>query len=88
MNDSEKTKGNSWRNPNIKLFSEMSHDLKTPINIIYSSIQLMDSYKDKLDAESYREKAIKQMDIIRQNCYRVMRMTNNLIDLSCHDSGF
>lgn len=88
MNVSDKSEGIAWRNPNIKLFTEMFHDLKTPINIIFSVVQLMDSFKNSLDGDSYKEKAIKQMDIIRQNCYRVMRMTNNLIDLSCHDNGF
>ena len=81
MNVSDKSEGIAWRNPNIKLFTEMSHDLKTPINIIFSVVQLMDSFKNSLDGDSYKEKAIKQMDIIRQNCYRVMRMTNNLIEI-------
>lgn len=73
---------------NSKLFTNISHDLKTPINVIFSSIQLMDSYRKSLDCEAYKAKSIKHMNIIRQNCYRIMRLTNNLIDMSCHDNGF
>lgn len=76
-----------WKDPGIKLFAEISHDFKTPISIIYSSIQLMDNYENTLDGHDYKEKAVHYMNLIRQNCFRIMRMTNNLIDLSCYSSG-
>ena len=32
-------------------FANLSHELKTPINIIYSSIQLMNVFRDKSDKQ-------------------------------------
>lgn len=78
----------AWNGINTKFFTDISHDLKTPLNVIFSSVQLMDNYKNNLNSEAYKIKAIRQMNIIRQNCYRIMRLTNNLIDISRHDNGF
>lgn len=64
------------------------HEVKTPLNVIFSSIQLVNTYKKNTDCETYKAKALKQMDIIRQNCLRIMRLTTNLIDINRHDSGF
>ena len=64
------------------------HEFKTPLNVIFSSIQLANTYKKNTDCETYKAKTSKQMDIIRQNCLRIMRLTTNLIDINRHDSGF
>lgn len=64
------------------------HEVKTPLNVIFSSIQLVNTYKKNTVSEAYKAKAFKQMDIIRQNCLRIMRLTTNLIDINRHDSGF
>ncbi len=64
------------------------HEFKTPLNVIFSSVQLVDTYKKNTDCETYKTKASKQMKIIRQNCLRMMRLTTNLIDMNRHDNGF
>ena len=64
------------------------HEFRTPLNVIFSSIQLANTYKKNTDCETYKAKTSKQMDIIRQNCLRIMRLTTNLIDINRHDSGF
>ena len=69
-------------------FTHIFHESKTPLNVIFSSVQLIDSYKDNLNYEQYKGKVSKQMCIIRQNCFRIMRLTNNLIDINRHDNGF
>jgi len=69
-------------------YTHLLHELKTPLNVIFSSIQLIDAYKKNTDCETYRTKTSKQMKIILQNCLRIMRITNNLIDIKRHDSGF
>jgi len=68
-------------------YTNLLHEFKTPLNVIFSSIQLIDAYKNA-DCETYRKKASKQMKIILQNCLRIMRITNNLIDINRHGSGF
>lgn len=69
-------------------YTNLLHEFKTPLNVIFSSIQLIDTYKKNADCETYRTKTSKQMKIILQNCLRIMRITNNLIDINRHGSGF
>ena len=58
--------------------SNISHDLKTPVNVIYSAAQLIDVYcKDGnfVGIEKYSE-------IMRQNCVSLIEFTNDLIEKS------
>ena len=70
-----------------QFFANLSHEFKTPINIIYSCIQMLDTYKnfeDKILADGYR----KYDKTIKQNCFRMLRLINNLVDITKIDSGF
>lgn len=71
---------------NNNFFSNLSHELKTPVNLIYSSVQLMGALKDK-DSYSLKESFNKYEKSIRQNCLRMLRLINNLIDITKIDSG-
>ncbi len=71
---------------NNNFFSNLSHELKTPVNIIYSSVQLMGSLKDK-DETSLKEYFNKYERSVKQNCLRMLRLINNLIDITKIDSG-
>lgn len=67
-----------------EFFSNLSHELRTPLNVMLSAIQLM-------DLESLDERAIlnnRYMGMLKQNCYRLLRLVNNLIDITRMDSGF
>ncbi|MEA4827893.1 MAG: MASE3 domain-containing protein [Clostridium sp.] len=67
-----------------EFFANLSHEFRTPINVIYSSCQLMDIYIKQgsvIDTEKYNT-------IIKQNCYRILRLINNLIDTTKIDDGF
>ncbi|SHJ85673.1 PAS/PAC sensor signal transduction histidine kinase [Clostridium cavendishii DSM 21758] len=69
-----------------EFFANLSHELRTPINIIYSCIQLLDYHKGSKDSLSeYYDKYEKT---IKQNCFRMLRLVNNLIDITKIDSGF
>lgn len=70
-----------------EFFSNVSHELKTPLNVIFSTIQLLNYYKEN-SVENFEEKQTKYMKIMKQNCYRLMRLINNLLDLTRFDSGF
>lgn len=66
--------------------ANISHELRTPLNILLSSIQLIDFYLNnnyELDKKALKEK----INIQRQNCYRLLRLVNNLIDITKIDSG-
>jgi len=70
-----------------EFFSNISHELKTPLNVIFSAIQLLNVYKaDSL--ENYENKQEKYLKIMKQNCYRLMRLINNILDMTKLDSGF
>lgn len=67
-----------------EFFANISHELRTPINIIFSALQVMG-----LKKEQPSEFGIdKYMGMIKQNCYRLLRLVNNLIDITRIDSGF
>ncbi|KJF25640.1 hypothetical protein TZ02_17560 [Clostridium aceticum] len=60
-----------------QFFSTVSHELKTPINIILGAIQLMESMED------FNKASIsKYINMQKQNSYRLLRLINNLIDIS------
>lgn len=67
-----------------QFLSSISHDLKTPINVIYSGLQLEQIYIDKGDIKSLK----KYNEISRQNCISLIKFTNNLIDNSKISSHF
>lgn len=58
--------------------SNISHDLKTPINVIFSATQLLKYYIKQENKESIK----KYINISKQNCITLIRLTNNLIDSS------
>lgn len=66
-----------------KFFSNISHELKTPLNIILGGIQLLTQVQSNMDKTN-----MKYINIMRQNCYRLLRLINNLIDITRLDSGF
>ncbi len=70
-----------------EFFSNISHELKTPLNIIFSSVQLLSLYNVN-SAEKYIKNRDKYLNIMKQNCYRLMRLINNLLDITRVDSGF
>jgi len=66
----------------------LSHELRTPLNVILSTIQVAQlSMKNDKDGEYSRVKT-KYLDIMKQNCYRLLKMVNNLIEINRLDSGF
>lgn len=69
-------------------FANISHELRTPLTVIFSAEQMMDFFMEREDLDS-RKKDIKQyMGIIKQNCYRLIRLVANLIDITKIDAGY
>lgn len=71
-----------------EFMANISHELRTPLNIIFSDIQLMEFYLKGNNISGYDENISKHFRIMRQNCYRLLRLVNNIIDISKMDSGF
>lgn len=67
--------------------SNISHELRTPVAVIMASNQLMKMNIDKSTDEKLKDN-LKNVKVINQNCYRLTRIINNIIDLAKSDSGF
>ena len=61
-----------------QFLSSISHDLKTPINVIYSASQIEELYIQKEDFNAL----VKYNAICKHNCISLIKLTNNLIDNS------
>ena len=70
-----------------EFFANISHELKTPLNVIYSALQMCNILID--NDSSYKGNSIhKYMQMIKQNCYRLIRLINNIIDITKIDLGY
>lgn len=67
-----------------EFLSSISHDLKTPINVIYSAMQVEKIYIHKKDLDILS----KYNNISKQNCISLIKLTNNLIDNSQINSHY
>lgn len=88
MDITEKIKIQEEKNQ-IKLdfFANLSHELRTPINLISSTIQLIKLNLSKLSLDD-ANKFYKYMYIMEMNCLRLVRLINNLLDSTRIDAGF
>lgn len=62
--------------------------MRTPLNIIHTTNQLMKVYSDKGIIGSKEPNIDKYINIMNQNCYRLMKLVNNLIDITKIEAGF
>ncbi len=69
-------------------FANISHELRTPLNIILGGLQMLDTFYTKDLAEVPNKSVIKYIKMMRQNCYRLLRIINSLIDITKLDSDF
>lgn len=67
--------------------ANMSHELRTPINVIYSGIQLFEkNANSSLNINSSTNN--NHLKGMKQNCLRLLRIVNNLIDITKIESNF
>lgn len=77
---------NEYAKLRTEFFANLSHELRTPVNIIYSAIQLFEREISMYGGDD--EKINKRLKIMKQNCNRIIRLVNNLIDITKIDSGY
>jgi len=70
----------------IDFFSNMSHELRTPLSVIIAATDNLKAFYG--NAAINPEKKLKTISTIKQNSLRLMRLINNLLDLTKIDSGY
>ncbi|WP_143555708.1 ATP-binding protein [Selenihalanaerobacter shriftii] len=65
-----------------EFFASLSHELKTPLNIIFSALKMLDLYLNKKADLEESKQINRYLNMINQNGYRVLRLVNNLIDIN------
>ena len=71
-----------------ELLVNISHELKTPLNVIFSTAQLLDMYYKSGSLENKRDAFINYISSIKQNSYRLSKLINNIVDTSKIEAGF
>ena len=66
-----------------ELLTNISHEFKTPVNVIYAAVQT----QELLQNTENSDKCAKYNDIIKQNCNRLTRLINNFIDTTKFHKG-
>jgi signal transduction histidine kinase len=66
-----------------EFLSLISHEFRTPINVIYTAIQAMSLMYEKEMPDKVRN----YLKIIKQNTFRQLRLVNNLLDITRANSG-
>ena len=72
----------------VEFFANISHELRTPINVIFCTLQLLDVLCKNSVVGENKDKIHKYKNIMKQNCYRLIKLVNNLIDITKIDSGY
>ena len=71
-----------------EFFANLSHEFKTPLNIILSTVQLVMNYIEVNNEYPDYNMFNKCFSNIKQNSYRILKIANNLIDMSKIDGNF
>ena len=66
----------------------ISHELKTPLNVIFSTAQLFDMYCKSGSLDDKKDSIIRYIDSMKLNSYRLSKLINNIVDLSKIEAGF
>lgn len=72
-----------------EFFANISHEFKTPLNIILASLQIIRQNLNNnniIISDSFNFD--KYISSIKQNSYRLLRLANNLIDITKIDTGY
>ncbi len=70
-----------------EFFANISHELRTPLNIFYSTVQLLDLKSNDMLVD-FREVYEKHKQCLNLNCKRMLRLIDNIVDITKIDVGF
>ncbi|MEJ8552711.1 sensor histidine kinase [Tepidibacter sp. Z1-5] len=65
-----------------EFFCNISHEFKTPLNVILGTIQLLNTYNNDNYINIEAEKFNTYINMGKQNCLRLLRLINNIMDIT------
>lgn len=68
--------------------ANISHEFKTPINIILSTVQLLIAIERGDFNRITKDRYIEYLNMLKQNSYRLLRLVNNVIDTAKIENNF
>lgn len=71
-----------------EFFANISHELRTPITVIWSALQVLANGVENNGGNLSEDSVENYITITKQNCYRLIRLVNNLIDITKIDAGY
>lgn len=71
-----------------EFFANISHELRTPINVLLGTLQLTELFYRDISYDSNICRIKNYNVMMKQNCYRLLHLANNLIDMTKIDSGY
>jgi PAS domain S-box-containing protein len=71
-----------------EFFANVSHELKTPLNVVLSSAQMIEGINNGSIKFNNNAKADKYISMMKKNCFRLIRLVDNLIDSTKIDAGY
>jgi nitrogen-specific signal transduction histidine kinase len=75
-----------YENIRNEFFANISHELRTPLNVILSAIQLIES--KQLEINNFNTFIVKYLKMMKQNCFRLIRLVNNIIEMTKIDADY
>lgn len=73
----------------MEFFANISHEFRTPLNIILSALQLIEhSLATNIALSPVHGREMRHLKSIKQNAFRLLKLVNNLIDITKLDSGY
>jgi len=71
-----------------EFFANISHEFRTPLNVILSSLRLLELKNSNNTLCGENEHIEKHSRIVKRNCFRLIRLINNLIDITKIDENY
>ena len=66
----------------------ISHELKTPLNVLSATVQLFNMHCNSGSLDKMKDSIVKYINSMNQNCYRLSKLINNIVDSSKIQTGF
>ncbi|RXI47756.1 hypothetical protein DP145_03100 [Clostridium tetani] len=78
---------NAYAKMRHKFFANLSHEFRTPITVILSSLYMCEIFLKKTQEDILDIKVTTYLKNIKKNAYRLLRLINNLIDMTKINCG-